>query len=55
LLRSYLIASAALIAATAAYVSLSRPRELVLPGTVEIQEVRLGSKVGGRIAMKRDR
>ena len=52
--RSYLIASAvlvaALIAATAAYVSFSRPRELVLPGTVEIQEVRLGSKVGGRIA-----
>ena len=52
--RSYVIAIAVLVAAaiagTAAYVSWSRPRELVLPGTVEIQEVRLGSKVGGRIA-----
>jgi HlyD family secretion protein len=27
----------------------SRPAGLVLPGTVEIQEVRLGSKVGGRV------
>ncbi len=27
----------------------SRPATLVLPGTVEIQEIRLGSKVGGRV------
>src|SRR5881394_1477496 len=27
-----------------------RPKELRLPGTVEIQEVRLSSRVGGRVA-----
>jgi HlyD family secretion protein len=52
--RSYLIAVGLLlavaVASIAAYVTMSRSNELVLPGTVEIQEVRLGSKVGGRIA-----
>src|SRR5689334_23025848 len=28
----------------------ARPSYLTLPGTVDIQEVRLGSKVGGRVA-----
>src|SRR5947209_1035390 len=30
--------------------SISGPRELRFPGIVEIQEVRLGSKIGGRVA-----
>jgi HlyD family secretion protein len=36
--------------AVAAYFSLRSSSALTLPGIVEIQEVRLGSKVGGRIA-----
>src|SRR5687768_13103182 len=33
------------------YVKWNAPREvLILPGAVEVQEVRLGSKVGGRVA-----
>ena len=45
----FVIAVAA-IGATAYYQGwYARPAELVLPGTVEVQEVRLSSKIGGRI------
>ena len=50
-----LLAGAGLIAAVLVALGFfwpfgGRPETLRLPGIVEIQEVRLGSKVGGRVA-----
>jgi len=44
------VALAAVIAVITLFLSFSRPAEVELPGVVETQEVRLGSKVGGRVA-----
>ncbi len=40
----------AIAAGIAVFLSVHRPVGLELPGVVEIQEVRLGSKIGGRVA-----
>src|SRR5438132_11145797 len=50
-----LMAGAALLAAAASTAGVwfhfrEPPREMLLPGTVETQEVRLSSRVGGRVA-----
>jgi HlyD family secretion protein len=55
MLRKKLIVGAALVVAVAAGLGFwcpfgGRQKELKLPGVVEIQEVRLSSKVGGRVA-----
>ena len=39
-----------LVVSIAVYLNVQRPTRLDLPGVVETQEVRLGSKVGGRVA-----
>ena len=40
----------ALIVSIAVFLNIQRPTRLDLPGVVETQEVRLGSKIGGRVA-----
>lgn len=44
-----IVATAALAAGAAAFWPFTNRRVLILPGVVEVQEVRLGSKVGGRV------